>query len=311
MLADIERAQVRNSRKAARRRQADSTASCFHFNKKTSIFPLLTISACRPPKEERPMPARLIVVCEAARLAKPTANMRRRSFLLLALALAVTPGFAAAKGLPRSDAATPLRPPTRDYAALFKSPASRIARFPIAPTLQPGLQFSAAGVCRAALAAAEMRYAIPAGLLQAIGIVESGRPDAATGARQPWPWTIDVEGEARFSDTKAQAVTWVRQAQARGTRSIDTGCAQVNLMHHPAAFASLEQAFDPAANADYAARFLKDLRTAAGGNWITAVGYYHSQTPELADAYRQQVQAVMSRGAGPTPFVLTLASARR
>jgi hypothetical protein len=29
---------------------------------------------------------------------------------------------------------------------------------------------------------------------------------------------------------------------------------------------------------------------------MTAVGYYHSQTPDLAAAYRQQVQAVISRG---------------
>jgi hypothetical protein len=89
-------------------------------------------------------------------------------------------------------------------------------------------------------------------------------------------------------------------------RSIDIGCAQVNLMHHPDAFASLEQAFDPMANADYAARFLKQLRdTQAGGNWMTAAGYYHSQTPELAAEYRQQVQAVT---AGGTPVAAPVAA---
>jgi hypothetical protein len=129
--------------------------------------------------------------------------------------------------------------------------------------------------------------------------------------RQPWPWTINAEGEPHFFDTKQQAVAWVRQAEARGMRSIDTGCAQVNLKHHPVAFASLEQAFDPAANADYAARFLKELRdTKAGGNWLTAVGYYHSQTPELAEEYRQQVQAVSSRGVGSIPSGAPLVSAR-
>jgi hypothetical protein len=203
--------------------------------------------------------------------------------------LVMAPRFAAAEGMDGSGPTGPLRPPTRDYAAAFRSPVSRIIRYPIYPTSPVG------AVCRAALVAAEARYAIPAGLLQAIGIVESGRLNEATGARQPWPWTINVEGEGHFFDTKAQAVTWVRQAQTRGTRSIDIGCAQVNLMHHPAAFASLEQAFDPAANADYAARFLRELRAAAG-NWMTAVGYYHSQTPDLAAAYRQQVQAVISRG---------------
>ena len=159
-------------------------------------------------------------------------------------------------------------------------------------------------MCRPALVAAEARHGIPTGLLQAIGVVESGRRDEATGVRQPWPWTINAEGEPHLFDTKVQAVEWVRQAQARGMRSIDIGCAQVNLMHHPTAFASLEEAFDPAANADYAARFLKELRnTTAGGDWMTAAGYYHSQTPERAEPYRQQVQAAMARGTAPMPPV--------
>jgi hypothetical protein len=83
-------------------------------------------------------------------------------------------------------------------------------------------------------------------------------------------------------------------------QSIDIGCGQVNLMHHPTAFDSLEEAFDPVTNADYAGRFLRQLRdTSAGGNWMTAVRYYHSQIPDLADAYRQQVQAALSGGPGP------------
>jgi hypothetical protein len=162
-------------------------------------------------------------------------------------------------------------------------------------------------MCRPALIAAEARHGIPAGLLQAIGLVESGRRDAATGRREPWPWTINAEGESHFFETKQQAIGWVRQAQARGMQSIDVGCAQVNLMHHPTAFASLEQAFEPASNADYAARFLRELRdTTGGGNWMTAAGHYHSQTPELAEPYRQQVVAAMAHGpvpplSGPAP----------
>jgi hypothetical protein len=178
------------------------------------------------------MPAGVVVAYEWA---EPTGLMPitlRHLSLLLALMLAIAPRLAAAEGHSGSGPVTPLRAPTRDYAALFRSPGSRITQYPIGPSplytaaiagaLPPG---SAGAVCRAALAAAEARYAIPAGLLQAIGIVESGRRNEVTGARQPWPWTINVEGESHYFDTKAQAVTWVRQAQARGTRSIDTGCA--------------------------------------------------------------------------------------
>ena len=234
--------------------------------------------------------------------------------------LALAPGPGAAEGL-----ATPVRPFSQGFVSLFQSPAPRIIRDPLGPTpLNPtaavapsrtappiSLGTTAPGaVCRPALIAAEARYGIPTGLLQAIGVVESGRRDEVTGARQPWPWTINAEGEPHFFDTKDQAVAWVRQAQARGMRSIDIGCAQVNLMHHPSAFASLQEAFDPVANADYAARFLRQLRdTTAGGNWMTAVGYYHSQTPELAETYRQQVQAVTASGTAPRLPVPAFASA--
>ena len=54
----------------------------------------------------------------------------------------------------------------------------------------------------------------------------------------------------------------VRAMQANGVRSIDVGCGQINLMYHPDAFPNLELAFDPQANAAYAARFLKALSRA-------------------------------------------------
>ena len=68
-------------------------------------------------------------------------------------------------------------------------------------------------------------------------------------------------------------------------------------MHHPDAFASLDQAFDPAANAAYAARFLRQLYGQAGA-WPKAVAAYHSATPALAVPYAQKVMAVWPEEAG-------------
>jgi hypothetical protein len=62
-------------------------------------------------------------------------------------------------------------------------------------------------------------------------------------------------------------------------------------MHHPNAFPTLELAFDPQANAAYAARFLKEL-FAQTGDWNKATGMYHSATPELGAEYQRQVLAV-------------------
>lgn len=146
-------------------------------------------------------------------------------------------------------------------------------------------------LCRSAVAAAERAYGIPAHLLAAIARVESGRRDPNTGAMHPWPWTANAEGQGSFYETKAEAVAAVRAMQGRGIRSIDVGCGQVNLVHHPTAFASLEQAFDPQANAAYAARFLKELFVQTG-DWNKAAAMYHSATPEIGAEYQRKVLAV-------------------
>ena len=151
-------------------------------------------------------------------------------------------------------------------------------------------------LCATAVAAAEAKHGLPPGLLGTIAKVESGRPVAGLGDVRAWPWTIDADGQGLFLDSKAAAVAWVQQAQASGQhRFIDVGCLQVDLPLHPAAFRSLDEAFDPGVNADYAARYLRSLQEEAHGDWNVAVGLYHSHTPDLAAEYRNRVAAV---GAG-------------
>lgn len=164
-------------------------------------------------------------------------------------------------------------------------------------------------LCRAAIQSAEREAGIPAHLLMAIGRVESGRRDPETGAFHPWPWVINAEGRGQFFPTKAAAIAEVQALQARGVRSIDVGCMQVNLRHHPNAFASLEEAFDPLANARYAARFLTELN-GTRNDWARAAGAYHSQTPEFAEPYRARVTAAWAEEQGrPHPPVALPAAA--
>jgi hypothetical protein len=164
----------------------------------------------------------------------------------------------------------------------------------LACVLAPGIaaaQPSAGELCLPAIAAAEREARLPAHLLRSIAHVESGRRDPVTGRAVPWPWAINVAGAGHYYETKAEALAAVQGFLASGIRSIDVGCAQVNLMHHPAAFASLEQAFDPAANTAYAARFLNSLyRTTR--SWPLAAAGYHSMTPTLGIPYARRVMAV-------------------
>jgi hypothetical protein len=149
------------------------------------------------------------------------------------------------------------------------------------------------GLCGDAIEAAQDRHAVPAGLLFAIGEVESGRPDPVTHRLVPWPWTVQAQNQSYYFSSKAEAVAWVQSAQARGILSIDVGCMQINLMYHPAAFQNLDAAFDPASNADYAARFLVSLH-ATTGDWQKAAGLYHSQTLALAIPYAQRVEEALT-----------------
>ncbi len=151
-------------------------------------------------------------------------------------------------------------------------------------------QPSQARICRTAAAAAEAALHVPDAFLSAIAKVESGRADPATGLLAAWPWTVNAEGVGSFYASKAEAVAAVQALQARGVRSIDVGCLQVNLLHHPDAFASLDQAFDPATNAMYAAGFLVALLHQTG-SWPLAAAAYHSQTPTLGAPYERRVLA--------------------
>ncbi len=175
---------------------------------------------------------------------------------------------------------------------------------PFAAQARPVADHSPSVFCESAIASAERGAGLPARMMTAIALTESGRLDSVTGRVRPWPWTINAEGVGQYFATREQAVAAVRALQTRGVRSIDVGCMQVNLMYHPAAFASLEVAFDPQTNAAYAARFLTSLFS-AHGHWHKAIGAYHSGTPGLATAY---LGLVLARWEGPS---LTVAPADR
>ena len=65
---------------------------------------------------------------------------------------------------------------------------------------------------------------------------------------------------------------------------------QINLLQHPDAFSSLEQAFDPSANVAYGAQFLAALYHPSG-TWPEAIAAYHSQTPKIGADYWGRVLA--------------------
>ena len=128
----------------------------------------------------------------------------------------------------------------------------------------------ASEICGYLATEAERLTGIPAQLLTAIGLAESGRYDEHGQARVAWPWTIYAEGKGRYLPDRETAVSEVKQLQAKGVTNIDVGCMQVNLGYHGKKFTSVEHALDPIANVAYAAVFLKELHQ-ENRSWTRAI----------------------------------------
>ncbi|QHI96481.1 transglycosylase SLT domain-containing protein (plasmid) [Aristophania vespae] len=141
--------------------------------------------------------------------------------------------------------------------------------------------------CILATTQVERALHLPDGFLSAMSRVETGRPDT-DGTLSPWPWTINAAGVGYHYHSLREAIEAVEDFQKKGVRSIDVGCMQVNIMHHPDAFSSLEMAFDPYQNALYAGQFLKQMFEKKG-SWPRAAAAYHSQTPGIGEPYLWRV----------------------
>lgn len=140
-----------------------------------------------------------------------------------------------------------------------------------------------AAICDRAATLAAARTGVPISVLKAIALTETGR--TRDGRARPWPWTVNMEGKGVWFDDRAAALAYATAHHDLGARSFDVGCFQINFKWHHDAFDSIDEMFEPAANALYAAGFLQQLY-AETGDWELAAGAYHSRTPEHAERYR-------------------------
>lgn len=162
------------------------------------------------------------------------------------------------------------------------SVAPPVAAAPVAPSPSP----SSHG-CEAQVAAAAKRYDIPLAVFYAVGLLETG------GRNGLQPYTMNIEGRAAPNATLADALATFEAAHRRGASLIDIGCMQINYRWHGRNFASVTEMFDPAHNVDYAARFLRELKTREK-TWTLAVARYNAG-PNNNAAQKQYVCGVIRK----------------
>jgi soluble lytic murein transglycosylase-like protein len=134
----------------------------------------------------------------------------------------------------------------------------------------------------------ERKLNLPEDTLYSISINETGKIHSNKKIKISWPWTVNVEGVGFYFDTQKEAIDFVKKQISEGKESIDVGCMQVNLKHHPNAFDSIEQAFNPKHNIGYAAWFLRSKYEQLG-TWSKAIAHYHSATQHLGEKYKKNV----------------------
>jgi soluble lytic murein transglycosylase-like protein len=145
---------------------------------------------------------------------------------------------------------------------------------------------AAGNLCEREMARAAEKHGVPLGMLYAVGLTETGRGDSLR------PYALNVEGRTSYDQDMEAAMRRFQAARAAGVKLIDVGCMQINHHFHARHFASLEEMFDPAANVDYAARFLKELKTREG-SWTMAVARYHAG-PDNDPAQKRYVCRVIT-----------------
>jgi len=135
------------------------------------------------------------------------------------------------------------------------------------------------------MARAAKAHSIPLDILYSVGLTETGHRGALS------PFDMNVDGRGIHAASLDEALARVELERTHGAKLIDVGCMQINIHWHGKNFKSISEMFDPARNVDYAAGYLKQLRSQEGG-WTLAVARYNAG-PDNPGAQKRYVCAVI------------------
>jgi soluble lytic murein transglycosylase-like protein len=144
---------------------------------------------------------------------------------------------------------------------------------------------------------AAQRAGIPSVVLYAVTLQESGI--RRHNRLVPWPWSLNVAGEARRFASRAAACAHLHQAlQETPPTRIDAGLGQINLGYQKRHYRHPCNLLDPYRNLAIAATILREQHT-PGDDWLLAIGRYHRPAGGApAVRYRLRVAQHLERISG-------------
>jgi hypothetical protein len=135
---------------------------------------------------------------------------------------------------------------------------------------------------------------VPAKILYAVACAESGR-EMSDGQIRPWPWALNVAGQARFYSSRIAAYRDLT-SELPSQPNIDIGLGQISWYWHRHRLVSAWLALDPYFNLKTAAQLLRaQFDRCHCNDWWIAVERYHAPSDSaIADRrraeYRERVQ---------------------
>ena len=139
---------------------------------------------------------------------------------------------------------------------------------------------------------------VPRDIFFAMALAESGR--VRDGHFAPWPWTLNIAGEAHFYPDREAMFAALMAALQNNQLRVDVGPLQLNWYWQFERIDSPWRLTDPVVNAKLAAAFLREHYDISGDWWL-AVGHYHRPSEATAadrataEAYRERVHALHAR----------------
>jgi hypothetical protein len=133
-------------------------------------------------------------------------------------------------------------------------------------------------------------YRVPAEVLYAVALTESGQSALSGGHWRPWPWTLNVNGRGQYFASRYLAWQTLQHSLRQGTTSVDIGLMQVSWRYHRAALVSSWHALDPHHNLRVAAAILQSCYDKHRDWWASAGCYHAPNNSARAQAYTQRVQ---------------------
>ena len=128
-------------------------------------------------------------------------------------------------------------------------------------------------------------FKIPNKLLSSISIVESGT--IKENKLVSWPWTLNVDGEAKYFNTKDETINFL-ESNLKKFKNIDVGCMQISTKYHLQKFNNISELINPENNVKYAAKYLRKLFH-THKTWNEAISRYHSSNPSRKKSYLSKV----------------------